>query len=61
MFVPLPAIAFAIFGVGIWAAVLRWGPSFGYLDLENRRRVFIFAGVLCFAVALGVWIMKAAH
>lgn len=59
MFVPLPAIALGVLGVLVWAVVLDRGPTCPYGDAEQRRRLWMFAGAVCFALAVIVTLLWA--
>jgi hypothetical protein len=51
MLIPLPAIALGVLGVLIWGVTIERGPTCAFGDAEAQRRLWIFAGAACFALA----------
>ena len=47
-------------GIAIWAAILLYGPTFAYGDVERRRRFWIGIGGLCFAAAGALSLLRMA-
>ena len=61
MLIPLPAVAFGLLGIAIWALAFWWGEVPPFLDQRNRHLLRVGAGAACFAIAFALWVVKAAH